>query len=63
MAQCAPTIKRVSLELGGLAPFIIFDSADLDKVKTGATFSKFRNAGQTCISSQNYFIQEGRSAV
>ena len=59
MSQCASQVKRVSLELGGLAPFVVFDSADLTKVGTGIVFSKYRNAGQTCISSQNFLLQEG----
>ncbi|KAF6028509.1 Ssadh [Bugula neritina] len=51
--------KRISLELGGLAPLIVFDSADLSKVVSGTLFAKFRNCGQACISAQNFFIQEG----
>ena len=59
MSQCASQVKRVSLELGGLSPFIVFDSADLMKVKTGIVLGKFRNAGQACISAQNFLLQEG----
>jgi succinate-semialdehyde dehydrogenase/glutarate-semialdehyde dehydrogenase len=50
MQQCAPTVKKLSLELGGNAPFIVFDDADLDAAVTGAMLSKFRNMGQTCVS-------------
>ncbi|MDV6321184.1 aldehyde dehydrogenase family protein, partial [Chromohalobacter sp. HP20-39] len=49
MKQCAPTIKKLSLELGGNAPFIVFDDADLDSAVEGAITSKYRNAGQTCV--------------
>jgi succinate-semialdehyde dehydrogenase/glutarate-semialdehyde dehydrogenase len=49
MRQCASTVKKVSLELGGNAPFIVFDDADLDAAVTGAMLSKFRNMGQTCV--------------
>jgi succinate-semialdehyde dehydrogenase/glutarate-semialdehyde dehydrogenase len=59
MAQCAPTIKKVSLELGGNAPFIVFDDADLDAAVAGAMHCKFRNAGQTCISA-NRLLVHGR---
>src|SRR5690606_35818646 len=48
MAQCAPTVKKLALELGGNAPFIVFDDADLDSAVEGALASKYRNAGQTC---------------
>lgn len=57
--QSAEGIKRVSLELGGNAPFIVFDSANLEKAVDGAMASKFRNCGQTCVSSNRFFIQEG----
>ena len=57
MAQCAPTIKKLSLELGGNAPFIVFDDADLDAAVEGAMISKFRNAGQTCVCANRLFIQ------
>ena len=59
MAQCADTIKKVSLELGGNAPFIVFDDADLDKAVEGAMFSKYRNSGQTCVCANRLFVQEG----
>ncbi len=59
MAQCAPTIKKVSLELGGNAPFIVFDDADLDAAVAGAMHCKFRNTGQTCISANRLLVQEG----
>jgi len=56
--QCATGVKRVGLELGGNAPFIVFDSADLDKAVEGAIASKFRNCGQTCVSANRFIIQE-----
>jgi len=56
MAQCAPTVKRVALELGGNAPFVVFDDADLDAAVTGAIESKFRNAGQTCVCSNRVLV-------
>ncbi|KAK3912783.1 Succinate-semialdehyde dehydrogenase, mitochondrial [Frankliniella fusca] len=56
--QCATGIKRVSLELGGNAPFIVFKSADLDKAVAGAMASKFRNCGQTCVSANRFLIEE-----
>jgi succinate-semialdehyde dehydrogenase/glutarate-semialdehyde dehydrogenase len=59
MAQCAQTVKKVSLELGGNAPFIVFDDADLDQAVAGAMLCKFRNSGQTCISANRIFVQEG----
>ena len=59
MAQCAPTVKKVSLELGGNAPFIVFDDADLDAAVAGAVASKYRNAGQTCICANRIFVQTG----
>ncbi|HBM9476630.1 NADP-dependent succinate-semialdehyde dehydrogenase [Klebsiella oxytoca] len=59
MEQCAKDIKKVSLELGGNAPFIIFDDADLDKAVEGALASKFRNAGQTCVCANRLYIQDG----
>jgi len=59
MAQCAPTVKRVSLELGGNAPFTVFDDADLDAAVDGAIASKFRNAGQTCVCSNRFYVQAG----
>lgn len=57
MQQCAPTIKKLSLELGGHAPFIVFDDADLDKAVEGAMASKYRNAGQTCVCSNRVYVQ------
>src|SRR5271170_2449276 len=58
-AQCAPTIKKLGLELGGNAPFIVFDDADLDAAVEGAIISKFRNMGQTCICANRIFVQDG----
>jgi succinate-semialdehyde dehydrogenase/glutarate-semialdehyde dehydrogenase len=57
MAQCAPTIKKLSLELGGNAPFIVFDDADLDAAADGALASKYRNAGQTCVCANRIYVQ------
>jgi len=59
MAQCAGTVKKVSLELGGNAPFIVFDDADIDAAIEGAMASKFRNTGQTCVCANRIFVQEG----
>ncbi len=59
MAQCASTIKKVGLELGGNAPFIVFDDADLDAAVAGAMASKYRNAGQTCVCANRLLVQEG----
>jgi succinate-semialdehyde dehydrogenase / glutarate-semialdehyde dehydrogenase len=59
MAQCAPTVKRLGLELGGNAPFIVFDDADLDAAVAGAMISKYRNAGQTCVCANRLLVQEG----
>ncbi len=59
MEQCARTIKKVSLELGGNAPFLVFDDADLDEVITAMMIAKFRNAGQTCISANRVLVQDG----
>jgi succinate-semialdehyde dehydrogenase/glutarate-semialdehyde dehydrogenase len=58
MAQCARQVKKVSLELGGNAPFIVFDDADLDEAVAGALLCKFRNSGQTCISANRILVQE-----
>lgn len=58
-AQCAPTIKKLSLELGGNAPFIVFDDADLDSAVEGALVSKYRNAGQTCVCANRLYVQAG----
>jgi len=59
MAQCAPTIKKLSLELGGNAPFIVFDDADLDAAVVGAMASKYRNTGQTCVTANRIYVQDG----
>jgi succinate-semialdehyde dehydrogenase/glutarate-semialdehyde dehydrogenase len=59
MQQCAPTLKKMSLELGGNAPFIVFDDADLDAAVAGAMISKYRNAGQTCVCANRLLVQEG----
>jgi succinate-semialdehyde dehydrogenase/glutarate-semialdehyde dehydrogenase len=59
LAQCAPTIKKTSMELGGNAPFIVFDDADLDAAVTGAMASKYRNTGQTCVCANRILVQEG----
>jgi len=59
MRQCAPTIKKLSLELGGNAPFIVFDDADIDSAVDGAMVSKYRNAGQTCVCANRLYVQEG----
>ncbi|WEK07639.1 MAG: NAD-dependent succinate-semialdehyde dehydrogenase [Candidatus Pseudomonas colombiensis] len=59
MSQCASSIKRLSLELGGNAPFIVFDDADLDLAITGVMLSKFRNAGQTCVCANRILVQDG----
>ena len=58
-AQCAPTIKKISLELGGNAPFIVFDDADIDSAVEGAMVSKYRNAGQTCVCANRLYVQAG----
>lgn len=58
-AQCAATMKKTSMELGGNAPFIVFDDADLDAAVEGALISKYRNAGQTCVCSNRLFVQRG----
>ncbi len=58
MQQCAPTIKKLSLELGGNAPFIVFDDADIDSAVEGAMVSKYRNAGQTCVCANRIYVQE-----
>jgi succinate-semialdehyde dehydrogenase/glutarate-semialdehyde dehydrogenase len=59
MAQCAGTVTKVSLELGGNAPFIVFDDADLDAAVAGAMASKFRNSGQTCVCTNRFLVQDG----
>ena len=58
-AQCAPTVKKLSLELGGNAPFIVFDDADLDAAVEGALASKYRNSGQTCVCANRLLVQDG----
>jgi succinate-semialdehyde dehydrogenase/glutarate-semialdehyde dehydrogenase len=58
MAQCARQVKKVSLELGGNAPFLVFDDADLDEAVAGAVLAKFRNSGQTCIAANRILVQE-----
>ncbi|MFM2058926.1 MAG: hypothetical protein RLY71_3311 [Pseudomonadota bacterium] len=59
MKQCAPTVKKLSLELGGNAPFIVFDDADIDSAVEGAMISKYRNAGQTCVCANRFYVQDG----
>jgi succinate-semialdehyde dehydrogenase/glutarate-semialdehyde dehydrogenase len=58
-AQCAPSLKKMSLELGGNAPFIVFDDADLDQAVAGAMASKYRNTGQTCVCANRLLVQDG----
>jgi succinate-semialdehyde dehydrogenase/glutarate-semialdehyde dehydrogenase len=58
-AQCAPSLKRMSLELGGNAPFIVFDDADLDAAVAGAMAAKYRNSGQTCVCANRFLVQDG----
>ena len=58
MAQSAPTVKKMSLELGGNAPFIVFDDADIDSAVDGAMASKYRNAGQTCVCANRFYVQD-----
>jgi len=58
MAQCAGTVKKVSFELGGNAPFIVFDDADLDAAVAGAMASKYRNSGQTCVCTNRFLVQD-----
>ena len=59
LAQCAGTVKKVSMELGGNAPFIVFDDADLDAAVEGAMASKYRNTGQTCVCANRFLVQDG----
>ncbi|MCB1466233.1 MAG: NAD-dependent succinate-semialdehyde dehydrogenase, partial [Rhizobiaceae bacterium] len=59
MAKCATTVKKVSMELGGNAPFIVFDDADLDRAVEGAMLAKYRNSGQTCVCTNRFFVQAG----
>lgn len=58
MARCAPTIKKLSLELGGNAPFIVFDDADIDEAVVGAMASKYRNSGQTCVCANRFYVHD-----
>ena len=58
MEQCAPTVKKIALELGGHAPFIVFDDADLDAAVEGAMISKYRNAGQTCVCTNRFYVHD-----
>ena len=62
-AQCVPTLKKTSMELGGNAPFIVFDDADLDAAVQGALISKYRNSGQTCVCSNRILVQSGVAEV
>ena len=57
--QCADTVKKLALELGGNAPFIVFNSADLDKAVDGLMVAKYRNMGQTCVSANRIYVQDG----
>lgn len=59
MKQCADTVKKMSMELGGNAPFIVFDDADIDAAVAGAMMSKYRNSGQTCVCANRLFVQAG----
>jgi succinate-semialdehyde dehydrogenase/glutarate-semialdehyde dehydrogenase len=59
MAACSSTVKKISLELGGHAPFIVFDDADIDQAVAGALASKYRNSGQTCVCANRFLVQEG----
>jgi len=59
MAQCAPTVKKLSLELGGNAPFIVFDDADVEAAVEGAMIAKYRNTGQTCVCANRFLVQDG----
>ncbi|ABO25039.1 NAD-dependent succinate-semialdehyde dehydrogenase [Shewanella loihica] len=63
LAQCATSVKKVSMELGGNAPFIVFDDADIDAAVQGALISKYRNAGQTCVCTNRIFVQKGVAAA
>ena len=59
MEQCAATVKKTSMELGGNAPFIVFDDADIEMAVKGAIASKYRNAGQTCVCANRILVQDG----
>jgi succinate-semialdehyde dehydrogenase/glutarate-semialdehyde dehydrogenase len=58
MAQCAPTVKKLALELGGHAPFIVFEDADIDAAVAGALASKYRNSGQTCVCANRFYVHK-----
>ena len=59
MTKCAASVKKVSMELGGNAPFIVFEDADIDKAVEGAMVAKYRNSGQTCVCTNRFFVQDG----
>lgn len=59
IAKCAATVKKVSMELGGNAPFLVFDDADIDRAVEGAIVAKYRNSGQTCVCTNRFFVQDG----
>src|SRR5690606_5163527 len=59
MSQAASTVKKVTLELGGNSPFIVFDDADIDAAVAGAIASKYRNTGQTCVCANRFYVQSG----
>lgn len=59
MAQCAPTLKKLSLELGGNSPFIVFDDAKIETAIEACILAKFRNSGQTCVTANRIFVQSG----
>jgi succinate-semialdehyde dehydrogenase / glutarate-semialdehyde dehydrogenase len=59
MRECADTVKKISMELGGNAPFLVFDDADVDAAIEGAMISKFRNGGQTCVCTNRFYVQDG----
>ena len=59
MKQCAGTVKKTSMELGGNAPFVLFNDANLDEAVQGAMVSKFRNTGQTCVCANRLLVQDG----
>ena len=63
MAQCAPTVKKVALELGGHAPFIVFEDADIDAAVAGAIASKYRNSGQTCVCANRFYVHKKVQAI
>src|SRR5690606_1337080 len=59
LEKCAATVKKVSMELGGNAPFIVFDDADIERAVEGASAAKYRNSGQTCVCTNRFFVQDG----